>query len=626
MAGANAFVVEPTVAQVELPPTWTCPITQIVVPKVPEENVAWRASLLKKAEKDRGLQSALYTACSQSLLFYANFAVWTVRVFQTVEGRVQQVEQAYVPFVTWPIQDEHLLTIEDAIDNAYSVLTDKSRDMGASWNHLVAIDHQYRFRDNALFLELSRREEEVDSPGNQKALLQKHDIIYNWLPEWMRERRHRTHMHIHNLDNGSRIDGESTNQFAGSADRRRAVLLDEFSKANNATKIKTSLRDVSPCLLPNSTPAGPGTEYTKWRHSGKIKVFTLPWWKHPEKSYGVYTKQQEDGKWMIHSPWYDHECSVRSQREVAQEIDLDHLGSGALFFEPHIIEQHKTAHARKHKIKRGFHFRPNTPTERIPGILQRQDKAAARANPKGHWRIWTNLINGRPDQTKTYTFGIDISKGQGASNSVVSVLCNETREKVAEYACATKPPYELAVEVAAAALWFGGARRRLPLLIWEMNGPGWDFGRTMVKTLQYPNYFVDHAVGTASERKGKRYGWHANATKKEQCLGIYRRALAHGGIINHSAEALDETLEYVYLDTGGIGPATLQEESASARKTHGDRVIADMLCLLGVEEAPKPVAEAPSAPIRSFAYRFQQNRKKRREAARQRTFDFSRGV
>src|SRR5690606_32682065 len=147
--------------------------------------------------------------------------------------------------------------------------------------------------------------------------------------------KHRTRMHLVNPLNGSRIDGESSNKAAGSGDRRHAILLDEFAKMENAEKIKAATRDVSPCRLANSTPWGAGTAYSRWRLSGQVKVFTLPWWESPEKGRGRYAQQDPaTGKWRIRSPWYDRELEARSPKEVAQELDMDHVGSGDMFFEP----------------------------------------------------------------------------------------------------------------------------------------------------------------------------------------------------------------------------------------------------------------------------------------------------
>jgi hypothetical protein len=102
---------------------------------------------------------------------------------------------------------------------------------------------------------------------------------------------------------------------------------------------------------------------------------------------------------------------------------------------------------------------------------------------------------------------------------------------------------------------------------------------------------------------GKRYGWHSSKEKKEQLMGLLRRAYAQGGIINHCAEALDEALTYVYYEDGGLGPAEFVKESESARMTHGDRVIGDALMLLGVEDAPATHQGDPLPPERSIGYR-----------------------
>jgi hypothetical protein len=225
---------------------------------------------------------------------------------------------------------------------------------------------------------------------------------------------------------------------------------------------------------------------------------------------------------------------------------------------------------------------------------------------KGPWKIWTTLVNGRPDQTRSYTHRRATSaRVMGASNSTCSIMCNETREKIAEYADANTPPYEFARLVCAAALWCGGRNKR-PLVIWENNGdPGFDFGRQIVHVYQYPNIYFDKQAGTVREKRGKRYGWRSSPEKKAAALGLLRRAYAHGKFINHSEAALNEALTYIHYEGGGIGPAELVEESDATRKAHGDRVIADMLCLIGQMEMPRG-RRSPrrTAPQRSFAHRF----------------------
>lgn len=636
----NAFAAQPELEAgfPKTPRLWTDPITGLVVPKDPTANLAWRAELLTQAETDTELQQDLFTACSQSPLFFINAFCFTIRVFESGEdGKVQQAEYQHLPFVTWEIQDRHLLRIEECIDEGESLLTDKSRDMGATWDHLAIYTHRLLFRSDVGHLMISRKEDAVDvldgQPKNYPfgtladpgTLFGKVDYMLSRLPEWMLPRLARKKMHLVNLDTGCRLDGESSNATAGSADRRTSIFLDEMAKMKEAEAIKRSTKDVTACRFPCSTPNGAGTTYSKWRMSGKIPVFILPWWEHPEKGKDRYVKQDELGRFKIRSPWYDHEETVRTPKEMAIEIDMDHVGSGDTFFEANIIEQHKKMFAKPSLYRKGMTiaFTKNTPDERIPEILRKWVCGSNIAiTVQGPWQMWTRLINGRPDQTFTYTVACDISKGQGASNSTISIVCNETKKKIAAYADANTPPHAFARLAVAACLWCGGRNR--PLLIWENNGdPGFDFGNQVVLTYQYPNVYFDKQVGTTREKVGKRWGWRSSPEKKAIALGMLRRAYAHAGFFNPDEKALDEALSYISYEGGGIGPASLVEESEANRKSHGDRVIADMLCVVGMKGMPKGKRIESATPSNTIAGRFAAFKKERAEAARTDKFDFT---
>lgn len=630
---SNLFAIEPELPEPfpTVPGYWTCPKTGLKVPKDPIKNLAWRARLLDAAADDPELQQDLFTASAKSLLFWVNAFAMTFRIFEEGDsaGEMIQAEIADLPFVTWPIQDTHMLLIEKSINSAKSLLTDKTRDMGATWCHVAVFHHQWLFsKQPRMLLEMSRVEKDVDDAENPKCLFVKHDYINKWLPTWMIHPNHikRTKLHMVNLVNGNRIDGESSNKAAGAGDRRHAVLLDEFAKMDNSFKIKSGLRDVSRCLLPNSTPFGAGTAYSKWRLSGTIPVFDLPWWEHPEKGKGRYTRQDETtGRWEIRSPWYDHEEEVRDPKEMAQEINRDHVGSGNTYFAPHVVEEHKRLFASKPHCTRAIDFKKNVSVDAMPAIISRSQRDKLQIVSRGDWSIWGKLSDGRLDQTKNYVIGCDISKGMGASNSVASVLCTETREKVAEFTSKTVPPHEFARLVCAAALWIGGARKNgRPLIIWEANGdPGVNFGRELVKVLAYPFLWFDRPVGTVRDRRSKRYGWSSSRNKKEDALGLYRRALSTGGIVNHSEEALDEALLYVHYPNGGIGPAEWLDENVNMRQSHGDRVIADMLCLVGLDDSPRTKRETKKYSHRSLGGRMNHWKRAKKEAAKPATsFDF----
>ena len=614
---------------------WKCTKTGLYVPKNPSPNLRYRHKLLGEAEHDIILQEDLLAASKQSLLFWINTFVMTYHQFdvQCETGKRIEAANAHVPFVTWEVQDDLCNIFEKCLADAEDILVNKSRDMGASWLCIAFMHWLWLFREDAQLLEMSRTEDYVDKAGNMKALFQRHDYINQWLPDWMlppaikyRE-KHRSKMHMLNSYNGSCIDGESTTEHAGSGDRRLVVLLDEFAKVENGALMRSATRDVALMRIINSTVAGPGTEYSKWKNDGTIKVFPLMFWDHPDKGYKRYThKHPVTGIWEIRSPWFDEECKVRSPREIAREILANDLESGSQFFTPGNANRHKMLFGCEPKTRWNIRFKKDVPDNAICDIIKTKDlkKVEARRNKNGSLRIWTNLILGRLDQHKDYILGIDISKGVGASNSVISIKCVQTGEKVGEWRDANTPVYEFAKISVAVALWVGG-RKKLPFKKWEKNGPGLEYGARMVKEWRYPFYYKDIKVGNIRDKKSKKYGWQASPDSKKELLELYDRLLATGGYINHSIWALDEVNLYVYYDDGGVGPAYLVKETQAAKKTHGDCVIADALTLSSKDVPRSTIVDNINVPGRSFAGRMKKvdaERKKRKHAWR-RNFDFS---
>lgn len=618
---------------------WTCPKTGLKVPKLETKNIEWRMKLLKRAENDIGLQNDLLAACKESLLFWINAFCWTYHQFETnpITGKREEAKNPHCPFITWDIQDELFDALEKSLQPpAEDILIDKSREMGASWCCINFIHKLWLFRPESQLLEMSRTQDYVDQTGNMKALFQKHDYINDWLPEWMLppnihpKQANRTKMHMKNELNGSCIDGESTTEHAASGDRRTVIFLDEFAKVEHGQLMRSATRDAALMRLVNSTPAGPGTEYSRWKLSGQIKVFVLPFHEHLDKGCGRYVSKTETGAYEIRSPYLDYEETVRSPKEVAREILRKDIESGDTFFTTSNIDMHIHLYGREPKARYHVHFKKNTANDRVPELIRSRNlqSVSIKRGVKGPLRVWTNLIMGRPDQTKSYIFGIDLGKGQGASNSVISVKCKETNEKIMEWRDANTPPYDMARIAVALAIWCGGRRpRRLPFLKWENNGPGWDFGRIIVKEFRYPYFYRNVKPGEIADKKSSKYGFQTSRPSKFELLSLYDRMLAHGGYINHSIFGLEEMKMYIYYGNGGIGPAELVEENASAQATHGDIVIADALTLED-KELGKIKHENPKAPPGSCGHRYEQRMKKKRAAKSQkwrRPYDFSVG-
>jgi len=618
---------------------WTCPNTGLVVPKLEIANLKYRHDVIADAENDEGLQRELLTACSQSFLYWINTFSWTFHQMDVREGERVASPYIHVPLITWEVQDDLLNrfvkclpTIEQVLageGKSEDILIDKSRDMGASWMCINFLHWLWLFREDAQLLELSRTEEYVDKAGNQKALFQRHDYINQWLPNWMLPpdclfgQRERTKMHMRNRLTGACIDGESTTQHAASGDRRLVGLLDEFSKVEKGALMRSATRDACLMRIVNSTGAGPGTEYSKWKKSGKIKVFPLMWWDHPDKGKDRYVVQDSITKaWKIRSPWYDEECNNRSPKEMAREIDAIDMEAGSLRLTTSNIDKHIALFGRDPLTRWDIKFKRGTAEDGIKDFLKRRNhkQVDAKRSKAGPLRLWVNLVDGRLDQTKDYILGIDISKGQGASNSVISIKCRQTNEKVGEWRDAETPPYEMARVAAALCLWIGG-RKRLPFQKWEMNGPGWDYGRVTVKDYKYPYYYRNRVVGDAKEKRGKKYGWHSGRGNKEVLMDDYDRALANGGYINHCIWALEEAKNYVYYDGGGCGPADLVEESSSAKKTHGDCVIADALTIDHKDYREGKLGTRDKESSRNIAGRRRLAMEKRKQT-RNKNFDF----
>lgn len=615
---------------------WTCPKTGLIVPKLEEENIEWRATLLTKAENDPILQRDLLSACKESLIFFANTFVWTFHQFDinTKTGERIEARRSHNPFISWELQDQLFELLELYLTKGLDVLLDKARDMGASWCCVIFLHWLWLFRPNSQLLEMSRTQDYVDQTGNMKALFQKHDYINGWLPEWMLPpnvlfgQKYRTKMHMLNVLNNSCIDGESTTEHAGSGDRRLVCLLDEFAKVEHGKLMRSATRDVALMRIVNSTVGdGPGTEYSGWKNSGQIKVFVMPFYEHPEKGKGRYIAKKEDGGYEIRSPWLDAEEKVRSPQEMAREILRQDVEAGALFFTISNVEKHIRLFAREPRLRYHVHFKPDTSNDRVKELIRGRmiNSITIERGVKGPLRVWTSLIMDRPDQSMSYVFGVDLGKGQGASESVVSIKCKETGEKIAEWRDANTPPYDTARIVASLAIWCGGRKPRgLPFLKWEMNGPGWDFGKIIVKEFKYPYYYRRIKVGNIVDKKTQSYGWHSSPQAKFELLSLYDRILAHGGYINHSEYGLEQMRLYIHYSGSGIGPACLVEVDDSTRKTHGDVVIADALTL-DDSEIPKTIHDQPQAPANSCGYRREQvMKKKEKTKGWRKTFDFSR--
>lgn len=541
---------------------WMCP-------KDPAKNIEFRRKMKEMCAGDEKAQRALLHMCKNDVLFWLNAWGWTYD---------PRKRPKVIPFVSYPYQDEAILDIQDAILKAseYGIerqdrVIQKSRDMGVSWICDAVIVHQFIFYELSTFLLVSRKEDLVDKKGDPKSLMWKIDLMLRTLPVWMKPNIDRVRLHIGNLDNGSSIDGESTTGDVARGDRRTAIFLDEFASVENGHSVLASTADTTRCRIFNSTPKGVGNAFYDVLQMDKVKKITLHWSKHPEKAKGLYT--DADGR--LRSPWYDAECEGRSKIEIAQELDIDYLGSSYQFFDTLIMDEIQRDKGREPDLTGELNY--DLETLEPLGFVEQKG---------GRLRLWRHPdpATGSPTPDRLYAMGADIAAGTGSSNSVISIGDCLTGEKIAEFASAHIQPHELAKMAVALARWFSGSDSKGAFMCWEANGAGRVFGDSVIGH-GYRHVYFRKREESLDKKSSLIPGWHNSPDAFRASIEEYKEALFGGHYSTHSLEELKECREYIF-DKGKIAHARSLStaDPTGAGANHGDRVVSGILLWKGMKE------------------------------------------
>jgi hypothetical protein len=607
-----------------------------LVPKDLQRNVRFREELLREAASDPSSAAQIATMCSEDLLFYVAGFCWSYDPRSKLK---------VVPFIPYGFQEEAMLSLQAAVEQGRDVAMPKSRDMGASWMGLTVFEWFWHFQANLSFLLVSRNEDYVDKRGNPKSLFWKIDFLHQWQPRWLLPRGRwlgdkdpgRKKLSLVNAENGSVIDGESTTGDAGRGDRRTAMFIDEHAafELDSGFKVLRATRDTTNCRVFNSTPQGAHNAFHKVVHDTAAQVLRLHWSSHPLKNRGLYTvgadrevellddfrglvkvRDKSGGErevafpenypfttdgtpGAVRSPWYDNECSrCVSKQEVGQELDIDFLGSDYPFFDHEfirlLIEEYGSAPVSSVNVEFDREtLRPKRVVEDYEGLLN----------------LWIELDgDGKPPADMEFVVGVDVSAGTGASNSALSIADRKTGEKVAVLKTPNMRPHPFAELVVSICYLFNGA-----YLVWDASGPT---GQTFTKCLiaaGYPEIYYRRREDKVSQKVTDNPGYFLNPAARATLLEDYRAALADRKFINRSKPGLNECLQFIRRPDGGVehSAAANTQDPSGARTAHGDEVIADALCSLGLlERKVVEKAEKPSAPEGSLAWR----RKQRQEA------------
>ena len=447
------------------------PPCAVSYPKTLPENVAFRAEILKSTEADPGFAQEIKKLCARDILFWINTFCWTK------DTRVQ--DSPTLPFVTYQFQDKYILDIQAAVLGGYDVLTEKSRDMGASWCVMYVMQWFFQFKSGADFIVGSRKEEYVDQLGDMKTLLEKVRFNLERQPDWLLPAEFReyfeentAYMKLLNADQQNSVIGESMNKHFGSGARAIGVVMDEFAKVETGVDeaVWTATADVTPCRIVLSTPVGAANKFARLAlgQDSKIKICTLHWTLHPEKNKDCYylnegqkipidcseeydraykvwlAKGRESGS--VRSSWWDDEATRRTKDEMAQEVDIDYAKSGSPFFNLSSIYSQVpwTYHQRRHpgeEIPHGRHIRVN--------LLEIGGRIEIREQEDGWLRLYEF-----PRESYQYALGGDSAEGLAKGDDAFGVCRDKSTNHVVADFNGQYPPEEFALKLRLLGWYF----------------------------------------------------------------------------------------------------------------------------------------------------------------------------
>jgi len=587
------------------------------VPKDREGNLDWRRFITRKGVESDAFAALLRRSCKADPLFYFNSFIWTLDPRIKIVNGVALKRKPCLPLITYDYQDSGITDLIDCIYGAENALCRKSRDMGMTVCVMNIADWDWRFNKERKILCLSRKEDYVDKSDNPDTLFAKVDYTEERLPSFLRVPRVRTSLHIYNPETRSVIDGESTNNNAARGGRRSWIFADEFAFVDNGMKIINAVTEATSTCIYGSTPNGVGTAFHMLETSD-IKKIDWHWSLHPEKNIGLY-KVDKDGVELLdtdyfqendyecllepggfhglRSPWYDAKCekSRGNKTGIAQELDMDSIGSGTCFFEHEALQAAREMGAISPFIKTN-----------CEGYLNRK----VRDHSPNPLSLWLHNI----DQDDYYVFGIDISTGTGASDSAISIISAKTKTKVADYISNRILSEDLAILTKHLSERFTTSVSE-PYVIWDQGGEGHAFSTRLMELHGIRNVYRYRSK--KDKIKAGRPGYPATPQTKLTMFATLREALSNSRYVERSNQVLNELVNYAHGPNGTVVHVKESSDNfAGNKKNHGDVAYATALAVMALESGSVELLKShktKTCPHGSWAWRREQAEKQKVE-------------
>jgi hypothetical protein len=547
-------------------------------PKEFRSNLEWRREILVKAKGEPLFRETARELFHRDILFAFN------AFFYTYDPRKRPFHDQ--PFCTWDFQDDAILDLKGAIELGEDRVYEKTRDMGASWILLsTMIWFWLKPTGGNDFLWGSRVEDYVDKKGDMRALFPKARYLIYRLPRWLlpkgfAPRSHDNYMKLINPATGSTISGESSNPNFSTGGRYLAVLFDEFAKWEADESAWTAAGDATPCRLANSTPFGAGGKLYQLATDGKTKKRVLHWKLHPEKSAGIScvwpppnedTKVALGEKWVplekLTSPWYEKECLRRSAKEIAQELDINYLGSGNPVFNGKAWD--------RLNMLRMLELEPLEfyAVDLVMGKLIKMDVEPL--DWSGVLRIYR-----RPDSLCSYVIGLDPMEGTPDGDYDVLDVMERESESVAASYFSQVDEAQMAIVAKLVQEHYTTQREvedlsgkkvlktDAPWLGIETPGPGLATFDICMR-MELPNLFLSPHYDSTSKNVTLSKGWRNSTTSRPELLAGLKEWLAYMKGTCHR-RAVEEMMSMVN------GPSGKPQAKSGC---HDDEVFAWGICL-----------------------------------------------
>lgn len=257
------------------------------------ENLKYRAKIWNNCAINKGYRKTVLDLCKRNILFYFNTFCFTYRLDLPPD------QNPYVPFVTFPKQDEIITWFLWCYKNGETGIVEKTRDCGLSWIWVITAEWFAKFHKGRALSMMSQNEEDVDNRGNPDSLFEKIRINLRMQPEWLRMGYVENSQYdkiglITFPETGSTISGAVAKGTAQRGGRTSMTGLDEFAHIKEDSAILTSVSAVTNCTIIFSTPVGENNEFARMANTPGVNKISFHWRDHPLRGPEWERKKRAD--------------------------------------------------------------------------------------------------------------------------------------------------------------------------------------------------------------------------------------------------------------------------------------------------------------------------------------------